>query len=123
MGWLSDAAGRRLTIALMSAGGIAVALFGVWADGQSVIAKFVASFLVGALIFPVYAISAAHTNDAVSPQNRVSAAAGLVLLFGLGSIFGPLASGGAVSALGASGFFVVLAATMALSLAAAAFTR
>jgi MFS family permease len=123
MGWLSDAAGRRLTIALMSAGGIAVALFGVWADGHSVIAKFAASFLVGALIFPMYAISAAHTNDAVSPQNRVSAAAGLVLLFGLGSIFGPLASGSAISALGASGFFAVLAATMALSLAAAAVTR
>jgi len=123
MGWLSDAAGRRLTIALMSAGGIAVALFGLWADGHGVMAKYVGSLLVGALIFPVYAISAAHTNDAVTPQNRVAAAAGLVLLFGLGSIFGPLLSGGAVSVMGASGYFVVLAATMTASLAAAAVTR
>lgn len=123
MGWLSDAAGRRLTIALMSAGGIAVALFGLWADGHGIVAKYAGSFLVGALIFPVYAISAAHTNDAVTPQNRVAAAAGLVLLFGLGSIFGPLLSGGAVSAMGASGYFVVLAATMTASLAAAAVTR
>jgi hypothetical protein len=47
----------------------------------------------------------------------------LVLLFGLGSIFGPLLSGGAVTALGPGGFYVVLAAGSALSLAAAAATR
>ncbi len=35
VGWLSDAAGRRLTIALISAGGIAVSLFGLWADGRA----------------------------------------------------------------------------------------
>src|SRR6185295_9446347 len=123
IGWLSDATGRRLTIALISAGGIAVALFGMWADFGSIGAKYVASFFGGALIFPMYAISAAHTNDAVTPQNRVSAAAGLVLLFGLGSIVGPLASGGAVSAMGASGYFIVLAAAMMASLAAAAVAR
>jgi MFS family permease len=123
LGWLSDAAGRRLTLALMSAGGIAVALFGLWADGHGMIVKYAGSFLVGALIFPVYAISAAHTNDAVAQQNRVAAAAGLVLLFGLGSIFGPLLSGGAVSVLGTSGYFVVLAVSMTASLAAAAATR
>jgi len=123
IGWLSDATGRRLTIALISAGGIAVALFGIWADFSSITAKYFSSFCIGALIFPMYAISAAHTNDAVTPQNRVSAAAGLVLLFGLGSIFGPLASGGAVSAMGAPGYFVVLAATMIASLAAAAIAR
>jgi MFS family permease len=122
-GWLSDAVGRRRTIALMSAGGVAVSLFGIWANGENVIAKFAAALLVGALVFPVYAISAAHTNDAVEPQNRVSAAAGLVLLFGFGSIFGPLASGGAVSALGTNGYYVVLAVATLVSLAAAAVTR
>jgi MFS family permease len=123
MGWLSDAIGRRRTIALMSAGGVAVALFGLWANGQSALAKYAAVLFTGGLTFPMYAISAAHTNDVVSPQNRVAAAAGLVLLFGLGSIFGPLLSGGAVTALGAGGFYVVLAAGSALSLAAAAATR
>jgi MFS family permease len=123
LGWLSDALGRRLTIGLISAGGVAVALIGFRAGSDGFIAKYVASFLVGALIFPVYAISAAHTNDAIEPKNRVSAAAGLVLLFGLGSIFGPLLSGGAISLIGNEGYYVVLAATMTLSLAAAAVTR
>ncbi|MEJ0041734.1 MAG: MFS transporter [Rhizomicrobium sp.] len=123
MGWLSDAMGRRLTIALMSAGGIAVALFGLWANGASDLARFAASALTGGLIFPMYAISAAHTNDAVAPQNRVAAAAGLILLFGLGSIAGPLLSGGAVTALGTGGYYTVLAIASAFSLAAAAATR
>lgn len=123
MGWLSDAMGRRLTIALMSAGGVAVSLLGYWADGQADVWKFAASALAGGLIFPMYAISCAHTNDAVAPQNRVAAAAGLVLLFGLGSIFGPLLTGGAITAMGSAGFYAVLAIASALSLAAAAVTR
>ncbi|HEY4941979.1 MAG TPA: MFS transporter [Rhizomicrobium sp.] len=122
-GWLSDALGRRLTIGVLSAGGIAVSLFGLWADGQGDGAKYLASALVGGLIFPMYAISCAHTNDAVAPQSRVAAAAGLILLFGLGSIFGPLVVGGVITALGGSGFYVVLAATLTASLAASAVTR
>jgi MFS family permease len=123
LGWLSDALGRRPTIGLISAGGVVVALIGLATGGDVFVAKCLASFLVGALIFPIYAISAAHTNDAIAPQNRVSAAAGLVLLFGFGSIFGPLLSGGAMSMIGTEGYYVVLAATMAVSLAAAAVTR
>jgi len=123
MGWLSDAVGRRPTIALMSAGGIAVALLGLWADGQAEAWKFAASALVGGLVFPMYAVSCAHTNDAVAPQSRVAAAAGLVLLFGIGSIFGPLISGGAVTGLGTGGYYIVLAVASAMSLAAAAATR
>ncbi len=123
MGWLSDAIGRRRTIAAMSAGGIAVSLFGLWADGQSDLMRFAASLLTGGIIFPMYAISAAHTNDAIAPQNRVAAAAGLILLFGLGSIFGPLLSGGAVTALGTGGYYIVLAVASGFSLAAAAAAR
>ena len=122
-GWLSDHFGRRPTMALMSAGGALVALFGYWADGQGDMTIYAAAALAGAMIFPMYAISAAHINDAVEPRNRVAAAAGLVLLFGLGSIFGPLAVGGVITGLGASGFYVVLAATLTASLAAAAVTR
>ena len=123
MGWLSDAAGRRMTIALMSLGGILTSLFGLWADGQDYAWKVAGSALTGGLVFPMYAISAAHTNDATAPQQRVAAAAGLVLLFGLGSIFGPLLVGSAITALGSGGYYTVLAAALALSLAASAATR
>jgi MFS family permease len=123
LGWLSDAIGRRPTIALMSAAGVAVGIFGLLANDGGKLAKFAGSALAGAAIFPMYAVSAAHTNDAVAPQNRVAAAAGLVLLFGLGSIVGPLISGGAVTALGSGGYYIVLGIASALSLAAAAIAR
>ena len=123
MGWLSDAVGRRRTIALMSVGGLAVSLFGLKVGGDGFVAQCVASVLVGGLVFPVYAISAAHTNDSIASQNRVSAAAGLVLLFGVGSIFGPLLSGISMSVIGTEGYYVVLALTLAASLAAAVVTR
>jgi MFS family permease len=123
VGWLSDAVGRRVTIALLSVGGLAAALFGLWADGQGDVIKYVASFLAGGLIFPMYVVSVAHTNDRIAPENRVAAAAGMVLLFGLGSIFGPLVAGGAVTGMGTGGYYTVLAATLAASLAVAAIAR
>jgi hypothetical protein len=85
--------------------------------------QYVPFALIGALVLPLYGLGVAHTNDHVAPQMRVAAAAGLVLLFGLGSIAGPLAVGSAITTLGAGGFFVVLAAVMGLSVAACALPR
>jgi MFS family permease len=122
-GWLSDHLGRRWTLAIMLACATAASAMGLWADGQGAAAKIAASFLTGGFIFTLYAISAAHTNDFISPRNRIAAAAGLVLLFGLGSIIGPTLSGFAVAALGSAGYFVALALVTLASLAATAMRR
>jgi MFS family permease len=123
LGWLSDAIGRRITIGLMCAAGLAASLFGMWAQGKEIFLLYVASGLVGAFLFPLYALAVAHTNDAVAPATRVAATAGLVLLFGLGSIVGPLAAGSAMTMLGPIGFFGLLAAALAVTVAAAAASR
>jgi dipeptide/tripeptide permease len=68
--------------------------------------------LTGACVFPIYAVSAATVNDGISTETRVAAAAGLVLLFGIGSFFGPLLCGWAMTAIGLSGFFGLLAVAM-----------
>ena len=122
-GYLSDHAGRRVTIIIMTALALLASLFGYWATGEGAAAKLLASALMGSTVFPLYAISVARTNDSIAPQNRVAAAGGLVLLFGLGSILGPALSGLAVTAAGPAGFFMLLAATMAACLAAASFAR
>lgn len=122
-GWLSDRIGRRATLAIISAGAVAAVGLGLWSDAGGMILKDVASFFVGGFVFTLYAISAARTNDLIAPQTRIAAAAGLVLLFGLGSILGPLLSGEAVAALGTSGYFIVLGLSMCVSLAAAALCR
>jgi len=123
LGWVSDHIGRRRTIGLMCAAATLASLFGIWAQGHGIMMLDVASALIGALVFPLYAISVAHANDAIQPSQRVAAAAGLVLVFGLGSIVGPLATGWAVGAFGSIAYFWVLAATMAASVTAALATR
>jgi MFS family permease len=123
LGWISDQIGRRLTLLSMCAGGTASAVFGIWANGQGLPFKYVASALIGALVFPLYSVAVAHINDKIAGEIRVPAAAGLVLLFGLGSILGPLAVGLAMTFLGAGGYYAVLACVMGVSLAAAAVTR
>ncbi|HEY1630332.1 MAG TPA: MFS transporter [Rhizomicrobium sp.] len=123
LGWISDAAGRRLTLILMCAAGTGAASFGAWANGQGLALEYAASALVGASVFPLYSVAVAHTNDKIAPAVRVPAAAALVLLFGLGSIVGPLAVGQAMTWLGVAGYYEVLAAVMGMSLAAALATR
>jgi MFS family permease len=122
-GWLADAIGRRPTIVAMSTGALGASLFGLWASRHGFAMLDASSVLLGALIFPLYAISVAETNDKIAPQQRVPAAAGLVLLFGLGSILGPLLCGGAMSAAGPQGFFAVLAAVTLATVAVAAKAR
>jgi MFS family permease len=123
LGWMSDAIGRRLSIGLVTAVAACASLFGLWAVHRGAIAQDAASALIGAFVFPIYSLTAAHANDSLTPSSRVAAAAGLVLLFGLGSIVGPLATGWAITIMGLSGYFAVLAASMVAGVAVAAATR
>ena len=123
LGWLSDHVGRRATIALMSAGAVVASLFGLWAEYHGALAQYATMFAIGGLNFTLYAIAVSATNDAIAPQNRVAAAAGLVLLFGLGSIAGPLIGGWSFAHFGAHTYFGLVAASMAVSLAATAVSR
>jgi MFS family permease len=123
LGWISDAIGRRITIVLMCTCGAAASLFGLWAETQGAFFLYVAAALVGGFLYPLYALAVALTNDAVAPDTRVAATAGLVLLFGLGSIGGPLAAGWAMTLWGPVSFFALLAGLMTASVAVAATTR
>jgi MFS family permease len=122
-GWLSDVFGRRKVIATIFVLGLAASLAGLWAVTQGANANLAVAALVGLCIFPIYAVSVAHVNDAIAQDARVAAAAGLILLNGLGSIFGALLCGGAMTAMGPPGFYAALAATMAIGAALAAATR
>jgi len=123
LGWLSDVVGRRPVIVLMFVAGLGASLFGVWAVHRGVNANLAAAALTGGFVFPMYAISVAHVNDSIAPETRVAAAAGLVLLFGVGSFFGPLLCGWAMTAIGSAGYFALLSVTMAAGAVAAARYR
>jgi len=117
LGWLSDRAGRKPVIIGMFAVGLAASLFGIWAGEHGATAKFIAVAVVGGFTFPIYAVSVAQVNDHLSAETRVAAAAGLVLLFGIGSFFGPLLCGPLLAAVGPGGFYLLLAVTTAAGVA------
>lgn len=110
IGWLSDVVGRRPVLIGVFVSGAVVCLAALLPQPRFMV--LIAAALAGAFVFPVYTVSAATVNDHVSPETRVATASGLVLLFGIGSIFGPLLCGWAMAEIGVSGYYGLMALTM-----------
>ncbi len=89
LGRLSDRIERRLVMAGVCFASLFAALvFRLIGDGSlEVLMVFGAVF--GGLIFAVYPLAAAHTNDRLPPEDSVPAAAGLLMAFGGGAVVGP----------------------------------
>ncbi|MCT4685102.1 MAG: MFS transporter [Roseicyclus sp.] len=60
----------------------------------------------GAAIFAMYPIIVAHANDHAPPGTSIQVSGGLLMVFGLGSILGPLVAGVAMTGLGPGGLFL-----------------
>jgi MFS family permease len=114
LGWLSDKLDRRVVLGLLVLAAAMAALTGVGASLFGPFGATVTIALFGGLSFPLYTIAVAHTNDHVEPDERVSASAGLVLLFGIGSVFGPAAVSFVIEQYGGVGFFLLLAGANAV---------
>lgn len=109
LGLLSDRFDRRQVIVLAFAGasaaGLAVALIG--APGPALLA---CGALFGGLSFALYPLCVAHANDHLAPEQRVAASGGLVLIYSMGAAAGPFAAGSIMTAVGAQGLFLFIAA-------------
>ena len=60
----------------------------------------------GAAAFPLYAISVAHANDYADPSDYVMVSSGLLLMYGIGAILGPLIASAMMALTNASGLYV-----------------
>ncbi len=67
---------------------------------------FLVATLYGACTATIYPLSVAWANDHLTPGQMVAASGGMVMLFGVGAIFGPLASGLLMSLVGPVGLFL-----------------
>jgi MFS family permease len=114
IGHLSDRYDRRHVLILVS---LAAALIAAGA-GYMVMAQApglnAAAFLYGGLMFSVYAISVAHANDHLQSSQVLSATRGLLLLYGLGALFGPLLGGWIMDRVGAVGLPLFSASVLLL---------
>ena len=113
IGWLSDQVDRRKLILWVSAFGAASCTLG-WAAGEGLPPMLAAAFFAGGMTTPLYALLLAYTNDHLPAEDMPAASGGLVFIFGLGAIVGPLVTGWAMERFGAFAFWPVLGTTFAI---------
>ena len=113
IGHLSDFMDRRLMLVLTgSATAVVAAIAGfIVIEGRP--GLVFSACLYGGLMFSLYGISVAHTNDHLQHGQVLEATRGLLLIFGLGAVCGPLLVGLAMKAAGPLGLPAVSALTAA----------
>jgi MFS family permease len=110
IGFISDRVDRRWVILVLNLIVAACALLAILPGPENLPVLLVLFTAYGGLAAPIYSLAIAHANDNLPRGKMLGASARLVFAFGMGSVFGPLLAGVAMSALGPGAFFVLGAA-------------
>ncbi|WP_018149310.1 MFS transporter [Henriciella marina] len=122
-GMISDRIDRRLVIAATGLIGAVCALgLGLAAGLVPQILIFMLGFGYGLGALSFYAIAVAHAADRAEASQTTPMMAGIIVLWGIGSIAGPAVAGLVMTPLGGPGLFFYASGALAL-LAALMFTR
>jgi MFS family permease len=109
IGWVSDRIDRRTIIMLLSAAAAAVCaaiLAGGFYVSQFMLITLMTAF--GVISLPIYSLVVAHANDHLQKDQALGASAKLVLMYGVGSIIGPILAGAMMSRIGGEGFLIYM---------------
>lgn len=93
LGILSDATGRRSALTVGAGVGCIAAVAISFSPGSGVWLTTMA-FLFGGFALPLYSLSIATVNDQLLSEEMVQSAGALYVIYGLGSMFGPLVAAG-----------------------------
>jgi len=106
LGAWSDRVDRRFVMAISASLAIAVSV-AIWffADRFTHGGLILLGGLWGAAAFPLYSISIAHSNDHAAQDQYVVVSSGLLLMYGIGAVVGPILSSIAMYWLGSAGLF------------------
>ena len=113
IGWISDRYDRRRLVLLLAAIGAATGIIVVAAQ-PGILGLVIAGALMGGVANPIYALLLAYTNDYLDQADMASASAGLLFIYGIGSMGGPVITGWLMEVLGPDGFWVHMLALLAL---------
>ena len=112
----SDRVDRRWVLTLAGvAGALAAAALAV--EPMPVWAVVAAAFAFGGFTIPLYSVAVAHANDYAPAEEAVEVSSGLLIVYGCGSIVGPLAAGVALDRAGPGAVFALAAVVMATTAA------
>lgn len=117
VGWASDRWDRREMILWMAVAGTAATSGGLIFSWNMAVLS-VLGFLAGGIANPLYSLLVAYVNDYLNESEMAGASAGLLFIYGLGSIGGPMVTGWLMGKVGPIGFFLFI---MAMFLAIAGY--
>jgi MFS family permease len=117
LGWLSDRMDRRRVLVAVGIGAVAIAVAIVSFRPRDPVVITSLIVLYGAMIYPMYALSVAHANDFAGADEFVKVASGLLLLYGGGTMIGPIAAAIGMQYWIPEGLFAFTAAIHALVVA------
>ena len=109
LGWLSDKMDRRYVMVLIAAIGTIACFMAMVLGVDSRVIFYGVVILIGASIFPLYSVTIAHANDYSAPDEFVETSSGLLIVYGGGSIIGPLMGAVAMESIGPHGLFAMIA--------------
>lgn len=69
-------------------------------------------YLYVSLSFTVYGLVISHVNDFIAHEQRIAVSAGLLLLFSIGGVLGPVVASLVMTSLGPIGYFVFIGGVM-----------
>ncbi len=109
VGWLSDKVDRRAVLIGLAALALAADAAFLIVTPESRILNLTLAGILGGSIFAMYPVIVAHANDHAAPGTAIQISGGLLLLYGVGGIIGPLVAGWAMANLADRALFSVTA--------------
>ncbi len=106
VGYLSDKMDRRKVLLGLAAVGVAADLSFILLVPEGRAANMILGCIFGASIYAMYPVIVAHANDHAAPGTYIQTSGGLLLVYGVGAIVGPLIAGVGMWSLGVSGLFL-----------------
>ncbi|WCR02049.1 MFS transporter [Paracoccus saliphilus] len=113
LGWVSDRFDRRKLVLLLAAIGALTTLFVVVAQ-PGTFGLALAGAVLGGVAHPIHAMLLAYTNDYLDQSDMASASAGLLFIYGVGSLGGPLITGWLMGVVGPDGYWIYMGALLVL---------
>lgn len=107
LGWVSDRVDRRKMVMILAAIGAATTIFVVVVQPGTVILAL-AGAILGGVAHPIYAMLLAYTNDYLDQSDMAAASAGLLFIYGLGSLGGPMITGWLMGVVGPDGYWIYM---------------
>lgn len=113
-GRLSDRIDRRYMMAIAGIIGVTMCVVNLVVGAANIYLFLFTVFLLGSVLFVIYSLVVAHANDYAESDEFVSISSGLLIVYGGGTMLGPLISGALMDRVGSYALFVVMGVAFGL---------